>query len=115
MRTKRAGADLPDPLSPAERAVLSGSRPPELALPAAFAERQRGLAALAGGDDLAAVASLRRSRDLLEPGGRDWAVSERLHGLAMIRALREVEGSFALERADAVLDALGLARFELDA
>ena len=107
-------SDRPDPLSPTERAVLAGDIGPDPASPTPLLERQYGLAAIAAGDDLGAVAHFRRSSSSLQPGSREWAVSERLYGLALIRCLREVEGTFALERADAVLDALGLARFGLD-
>jgi hypothetical protein len=107
-----------DPLSPPERALLEGralDAALEAAAPdAATLERWRGLAALAGERDLDAVAHLRRSVDALPLGSLERAVSERLYGLALIRALREVEGTFALERADAVLDALGVVRFGLE-
>ena len=44
------------------------------------------------------------------PGSVEWALLERLRGLVLIHVLREVEGTFALERADAVLDHADLER-----
>ncbi|MEW6420844.1 MAG: hypothetical protein AB1511_03840 [Deinococcota bacterium] len=62
------------------------------------------------GDEHLALTLLRRARDGEVPGSPGWAMLERLTGLVLIHTLREVEGTFALERADAVLDAVGLAR-----
>ncbi|MDV6373232.1 hypothetical protein [Deinococcus arenicola] len=64
--------------------------------------------AFAGGDERLALTLLARARDLEQKGSRGWAVLERLHGLVLIHVLREVEGTFALERADALLDGLGV-------
>lgn len=64
--------------------------------------------AFAEGDERWALTLLARARDLQTPGSRGWAVLERLHGLVLIHVLREVEGTFALERADALLDGLGV-------
>ena len=72
-------------------------------------------AAFEGGDDRAALRALRRVRDLQEANSPRWAFFERLLGLVLIHTLREVEGTFALERADAILDAHGWARPTLDA
>lgn len=68
------------------------------------------------GDERLALTLLARARDLQTPGSRDWAVLERLHGLVLIHVLREVEGTFALERADAALERLdqGTARYGLE-
>jgi hypothetical protein len=63
--------------------------------------------AFADGDDGQALTALRRARDAQAAGSVAWAVLERLTGLVLIHRLREVEGTFALERADAVLDAAG--------
>ncbi|GGL77992.1 hypothetical protein GCM10010840_14840 [Deinococcus aerolatus] len=60
--------------------------------------------AFADGDERLALTLLARARDLQPAGSRGWAVLERLHGLVLIHVLREVEGTFALERADALLD-----------
>ena len=57
---------------------------------------------------------LARARDAQPPGGVGWAVLERLCGLVLIHLLREVEGTFALERADAVLDRLKVGRPTLE-
>jgi hypothetical protein len=103
-----------DPLTADERAVLRGdAQEPKVAGPTA-SERLAGLRALAEGDELAAVGHFQRAREASQRGSLDWAVNERLYGLALIRALREVEGTFALERADALLDELGYERFTLD-
>nr|WP_246580891.1 hypothetical protein [Deinococcus aestuarii] len=71
-------------------------------------------AAFSGGDEARALTLLRRARDAQEAGSPEWAVLERLTGLVLIHVLREVEGTFALERADAVLDAGGVPRPTLD-
>jgi hypothetical protein len=76
--------------------------------------RYRGLIAIATGQDLGAVDLFRRSKDVFEPDSLERAVSERLYGLALIRVQREVEGTFALERADAILDREGYAAFTLE-
>lgn len=70
--------------------------------------------AFQGGDERQALTLLARARDGFEAGTAEWAVLERLHGLILIHLLREVEGTFALERADAVLDSLGLSRPDLE-
>ncbi len=62
--------------------------------------------AFADGDERLALTLLARARDLQAAGSRGWALLERLHGLVLIHILREVEGTFALERADALLDRL---------
>jgi hypothetical protein len=76
--------------------------------------RHRGLIAIAAGDDLRAVDLFRRSKETFEPNSLERAISERLYGLALIRVQREVEGTFALERADAILDREGYAAFTLE-
>ena len=63
--------------------------------------------AFARGDEWEALTALRRARDTHPAGSVAWAVLERLGGFVLIHLLREVEGTFALERADAVLDAAG--------
>ncbi|GAA0511315.1 hypothetical protein [Deinococcus depolymerans] len=60
--------------------------------------------AFADGDDRLTATLLQRARDRQAPGTLAWAVLERLLGLAFIHVQREVEGTFALERADAILD-----------
>ena len=76
--------------------------------------RYRGLIAIAAGQDLRAINLFRRSRDSFEADSLERAVSERLYGLALIRVQREVEGTFALERADTILDREGCAAFTLE-
>ena len=76
---------------------LTGLVPPEAAQ------------AFSAGDDRMTITLLARARDLHAPGSVAWAALERLTGLVLIHTLREVEGTFALERADAVLEAAGAA------
>ena len=71
-------------------------------------------AALQDGDELRAALLLRRAREGQTPGTPGYAVLERLEGLLLIAVQREVEGTFALERADTVLDAHGLGYPGLD-
>ncbi len=59
-----------------------------------------------GGDERRAATLLGRARLLHPPGTAQWAILERLEGLLWIAVQREVEGTFALERADRVLDTL---------
>nr|WP_221284412.1 hypothetical protein [Deinococcus humi] len=68
--------------------------------------------AFADGDERRALTLLSRARELQTADSWEWAVLERLHGLVLIHLLREVEGTFALERADGLLDrlAVGVAR-----
>jgi len=60
------------------------------------------------GDERRAATLLHRARHQLSPGSAEWAILERLEGLLWIAVQREVEGTFALDRADRVLDALGV-------
>ena len=60
------------------------------------------------GDERRAATLLHRARILQVPGSAGWAILERLEGLLWIAVQREVEGTFALDRADRVLDALRL-------
>lgn len=62
------------------------------------------------GDERLALTRLRRVQAREEAGSLRWAVLERLCGLVLIHLLREVEGTFALERADPILDAAGVPR-----
>lgn len=70
--------------------------------------------AFAEGDERRALTLLSRARDLYPPQSLEWAQLERLIGLVLIHTLREVEGTFALERADAALDRLGATRPNLE-
>lgn len=63
--------------------------------------------AFAAGDEHHARTLLARARDAQRPGSLNWAWLERLYGLVSIHVLREVEGTFALERSDAALLRLG--------
>ena len=76
--------------------------------------RYRGLIALATQRDLEAIQLFRQSRDSLRSDSLERAISERLYGLALIRVQREVEGTFALERADPVLEGFGCVAFSLE-
>lgn len=69
---------------------------------------QDARAAYRSGDERLATTLLYRARQRHRSGSAEWAVLERLEGLLLIAVQREVEGTFALERADRVLDALGL-------
>ncbi|MGY2892871.1 hypothetical protein [Deinococcus sp. UYEF24] len=60
------------------------------------------------GDERWAATLLHRARLPLAPGSAEWAILERLEGLLWIAVQREVEGTFALDRADRVLDTLKL-------
>lgn len=62
--------------------------------------------AFASGEERHALTLLLRERDQYQTNSRAWAELERLSGLVMIHMLREVEGTFALERADTLLDTL---------
>jgi hypothetical protein len=77
--------------------------------------RVYGLQAWVQGDDLEAVRCFARSVESQPRDTFEWAVSARLHGLALVRVQREVEGTFVLERADAVLERFGGQPFTLEA
>lgn len=80
----------------------------------ALFQRQLGLAAWQMGEDVAAVQYFFRSTSLLESDSLEWAISQRLYGLALIKIQREVEGTFALERSDTRLEHFGIAHFDAD-
>lgn len=63
--------------------------------------------AFRAGDEMWALTLLRRARDDQAAGSAGWAYLERLTGLVLIHLQREVEGTFALERADPLLEAAG--------
>ena len=90
------------------RAVKFGDASPGQTL------RFRGLIALAHDRDLEAVDLFRQSKEEFETDSLERAISERLYGLSLIRVQREVEGTFALERADAILDRQGYVAFSLE-
>lgn len=66
------------------------------------------------GNERQAISLLRREQSALPVGGAAWAWLERLIGLLLIHMQREVEGTFCLDRADAVLDALPVQLPQLD-
>lgn len=74
----------------------------------------RGLLAAAqafqAGQEHQALSLLGRLVEQAGPGTVEWASLERLRGLVLIHVLREVEGTFALERADPVLERAGAPR-----
>lgn len=70
--------------------------------------------AFVDGDERWAAVLLARARDAQAAGSVAWARLERLHGMSLIHVQREVEGTFALERSDALLDAAGAARPDLE-
>ncbi|WP_233555175.1 hypothetical protein [Deinococcus sp. RM] len=70
--------------------------------------------AFVDGDERWAAVLLARARDAQPVGSVAWARLERLHGLSLIHVQREVEGTFALERSDALLDAAGATRPDLE-
>ena len=70
--------------------------------------------AFRAGDELWALTLLRRARDDQVAGSAGWAYLERLTGLVLIHLQREVEGTFALERADPLLEAAGWPQPTLD-
>ncbi len=75
-------------------------------------ERQLGLEAWQNTDDLTAISHFRRSAEAFPRDSLQWAISYRLYGLALIKVQREVEGTFALEKADTILDQFGIAHFD---
>jgi hypothetical protein len=81
-----------------------------------MAQRARiyGLQAWAAGEDLEAVRYFQNSATHMARDTLEWAVSTRLYGLALIRVQKEVEGTFALERADGVLERFGVEPFSLE-
>jgi hypothetical protein len=70
--------------------------------------------AYAHGDERLAAMLLHRARLSEIPGSAEWAILERLEGLLWIAVQREVEGTFALDRADRILDTLRLGYPGLD-
>ena len=76
--------------------------------------RVYGLQAWALGDDLEVVRCFQQSVSGLAKDTLEWAISMRLYGLALIRVQREVEGTFALEKADATLEVFGVQPFSLE-
>jgi hypothetical protein len=109
-------SDMRYEFSALEQSALSGdeiSNSSLMSLEVAERARVYGLLAWFQGNDLEAVRCFRRSSEQFQKETLEWAISERLYGLALIRVQREVEGTFALERADATLERFGVEAFEL--
>jgi hypothetical protein len=106
--------DFKDALSSLERSLLTGQTVEFGDASLGYILRYRGLIALAHDRDLEAVDFFRQSKEVFKADSLEQAISERLYGLALIRVQREVEGTFALERADAILDREGYATFGLE-
>jgi hypothetical protein len=83
-------------------------------LNAGFLERLKGLQSIAQGHDLNAISHFLRSLEFFELHSLERAISERCYGLALIRVQREVEGTFALERSDPILERHEIELFELE-
>jgi hypothetical protein len=77
-------------------------------------ERLKGFQSIAQNDDLNAVSHFLRSLEAFPIDSLERAISERCYGLALIRVQREVEGTFALERSDPILEQHGVELFELE-
>jgi hypothetical protein len=106
--------DHKDALSNLERGLLTGRVAEFDEASLGHTLRFRGLIALGHDRDLEAVGLFRQSTRAFNADSLERAISERLYGLALIRIQREVEGTFALERADAILDREGYATFTLE-
>lgn len=65
------------------------------------------LEAFSAGHEQQALTLLRRARDQQAAQSAAWAYLERLVGVLLIYLQREVEGTFALDRADPLLEACG--------
>jgi hypothetical protein len=106
--------DFKDALSSLERSLLCAQALEFGEVSLGHILRYRGLIALGHDRDLEAVDLFRQSKEVFKADSLERAISERLYGLALIRVQREVEGTFALERADAILDREGYAAFGLE-
>lgn len=102
------------PLTELEHQTLQGEMLEFPDLEFGLLERLAGLRSIAQGLDLAAISHFLRSLEAFEPNSLERAISERCYGLALIRVQREVEGTFALERSDPILEQHGFTPFELD-
>ena len=103
-------------LSPLELSALRGEAIAHgslRTLSPALRWRVYGLQAWALGD-LEVVRCFQQSASGLAQATLEWAVSMRLYGTALIRVQREVEGTFALEKADAALELSGIQPFSLE-
>ncbi len=101
-------------LTQLELQILHGANLELPELKVGLNERLKGLQSIAQGDDLTAISHFLRSLGFFEPQSLERAISERCYGLALIRVQREVEGTFALERSDPILEQHGVELFELE-
>ncbi len=101
-------------LTKLERQILHGENLELPELNAGLLERLKGLQSIAQSDDLNAIRHFLRSLEFFELYSLERAISERCYGLALIRVQREVEGTFALERSDPILERHGFEPFELE-
>ena len=106
--------DRKDALSSLERSLLRGRKLEFGEVNQGHTLRYRGLIALGQDRDLEAVELFRQSTEAFKPDSLERAISERFYGLSLIRVQREVEGTFALERSDPILEREGYARFTLE-
>jgi hypothetical protein len=105
---------MPQALTKLELQILHGKNLELPDLNAGSLERVKGLQSIAQADDLAAISHFLRSLEYFERRSLERAISERCYGLALIRVQREVEGTFALERSDPILEQHGVELFELE-
>jgi hypothetical protein len=101
-------------LTKLELQILHGENLELPDLNAGLLERFKGLQSIAQSHDLAAISHFLRSLEFFELHSLERAISERCYGLALIRVQREVEGTFALERSDPILEQHGVELFELE-
>ncbi len=101
-------------LTKLELQILRGENLELPDLNAGLTERLKGIQNIAQGDDLNAISHFLRSLEFFELHSLERAISERCYGLALIRVQREVEGTFALERSDPILERYGVELFELE-
>jgi hypothetical protein len=101
-------------LSELELQILHGENLELPELDFGLLERLKGLQSIAQGNDLNAISHFLRSLEAFPTASLERAISERCYGLALIRVQREVEGTFALERSDPILELHGVELFELE-
>jgi hypothetical protein len=101
-------------LTQLELQILHGKNLELPDLNAGLTERLKGLQCIAQSDDLNAINHFLRSLEGFPVGSLERAISERCYGLALIRVQREVEGTFALERSDPILERYDIELFELE-
>jgi hypothetical protein len=105
---------MPQALTKLELQTLAGKNLELPEIEFGFLERLKGLQNIAQGHDLNAISHFLRSLEFFELHSLERAISERCYGLALIRVQREVEGTFALERSDPILEQHGVEAFELE-